>query len=58
MFSPQHSLQTPAVGTDTQVHALLHVHARLASPELTLTCGGGFFGTMKRDHSKAIRDTR
>lgn len=26
MFSPQHSVPTPAVGTDTQVHVLLHAH--------------------------------
>lgn len=52
MFSPQHSVQTPAVGTDTQVHMLLHTRTHTISPrwptcwcmpntDLTVTSQGG-----------------
>lgn len=46
MFSPQHNVQSPAVGSDTQVHAPLHVRTvhtrlvrggRLGSARQTLT---------------------
>lgn len=67
MFSPQHSVQTPAVGTDTQVHMLLHTHTQthtisprrpvrrcMPNTDLTVTYGGGSTST-KTDYLKKIR---
>lgn len=48
MFSPQHNVQTPAVGTDPQVHVLLGVPTHdypvplrhcIPGADLRITCG-------------------
>lgn len=51
MFSPQHNVQTPAVGTDPQVHVLLGVPTHdypvplrhcIPGADLRITCGRFF----------------
>lgn len=41
MFSPQHSEQTPAVGTDSQVHVLFACTVCAHVPDPVVTCVGG-----------------
>lgn len=63
MFSPQHSVQSPAVGTDTRVHMLPHVFTQLVQdgrpgdPCQTLTSayGGGLHNEKDRCFLKRVR---